>query len=198
MASAKGPSCEPDNCSAEVEREVVALYQEYAGELLRYASSVARDDEAGRDAVQEVFLRYFIERRYGRAIDHPRAWLYQSTRNYLFRRSKTAAAQRESSSESLDAIPDEQPGPDRLFGQSELAREVAASLTPRELDCLRLRVEGFGYAEIASLMKLRQGTVGTLLGRASRKLQTQSREHGTLAFALADAVRFLCLENRPC
>ncbi len=173
--------------------ELAALYQEFAGELLRYASSVARDEETGRDAVQEVFLRYFIERRFGRIIDHPRGWLYQATRNYLFSRSKTAAAQRESISDTLDSIPDEQPGPERLLGQSELAREVAASLTPRELDCLRLRAEGYAYSEIAGLMNVRSGTVGTMLGRVSRKLRLRSGE-----FALTDAVRFLFLEDRAC
>lgn len=59
------------------------MYQEHASALSRYAASFARTPDAARDAVQEIFLRYFVERRYGRQIENPRAWLYFVLRNHL-------------------------------------------------------------------------------------------------------------------
>jgi RNA polymerase sigma-70 factor (ECF subfamily) len=156
--------------STELENEIAAVYQSCAADLLRFASSMAHNDEAGRDAVQEVFLRYFVERRYGRVIENPRAWLHQAARNHLLNRFKAAAAQYETSSDTLDSVPGAHPTPEQEFGRSELARDVAAALTPREYDCLRLRAEGFGYAEIAGMMNVRTGTVGALLARIAKKL----------------------------
>ena len=181
--------------STDLENEVVAVYQSCAADLLRFASSLARNDEAGRDAVQEVFLRYFVERRYGRVIENPRAWLYQSARNYLLNRLKAAAAQYETSSDSLDSVPARQPTPEQQLGSSELAREVAAALTPREMDCVRLRAEGFGYAEIAGILNVRPGTVGALLARAAKKLDRPDAGGGPTPFNLADALRSLVPER---
>jgi DNA-directed RNA polymerase specialized sigma24 family protein len=67
--------------SAELEQEVAALYIEHASRLLRYAETLARNQDMGRDAVQEVFLRYFAERRYGNVVENPRAWLYRVLHN---------------------------------------------------------------------------------------------------------------------
>ena len=58
----------------ELESEVAAAYQQHAAGLLRYAGSLASNHEEARDAVQETFLRFFVERNYGRAIANPRAW----------------------------------------------------------------------------------------------------------------------------
>ena len=66
-----------DASNTELEHEVAALYIEHAAGLLRYAVTLARNQDTGRDAVQEVFLRYFAERRYGNRIENPRAWLYR-------------------------------------------------------------------------------------------------------------------------
>jgi len=154
--------------SQEVEGEVAAVYGRHAAELLHYATSLARDGETARDAVQEVFLRFFVERRYGRIIEQPRAWLFQTLRNHLFDHLKSAAVQRETSSETLDSIPDQRQSPELQAG-SDLARKLAGLLTPREFDCLRLRAEGMAYAEIAGVLGIRSGTVGALLARVWKK-----------------------------
>src|SRR5215469_7004253 len=78
-SSAKAAS----DATPELEQELLRLYKEHASALSRYATAFAQNQEGARDAVQEVFLRYFIERRYGRIIENPRAWLYHVLRNYL-------------------------------------------------------------------------------------------------------------------
>jgi RNA polymerase sigma-70 factor (ECF subfamily) len=162
--------------SLNVEKQVVAIYEQHSADLLRYATSLAHDEEVAQDSVQEVFLRFFIECRAGREIEHPRAWLYQALRNHLFNRFKSAANQLETADGNLEAFPDHRAHPDRQFRGNEIAREIAAVLTPRELDCFLLRAEGFGYSEIAELMGVRPGTVGSLLSRVSRKLRKPVRE----------------------
>ncbi len=221
MIAAMGMSENLEGTSAglaeKLEKEVVAVYQEHAAELLRYASSVAHRDGVARDAVQEVFLRYFIERRHGRTIKHPRAWLYQTIRNYLFDYWRDAAAgggiyRRDAAGDGiyrgdaagegemvaggLESLPDQKPNPERQVRGKELAREVMGALSPRELDCLRLRAEGFSYVEIARIMRVRPGTIGALLSRVSKKLRRAAPRRPPVAFALADALRFVLTEDR--
>ncbi len=152
---------------SKLDREIVQLYREHAPELLRWATALAPDDDTARDAVQETFLRYFVERRYGRSIEKPRSWLHVVMRNYLARHG--AATALEFASEELDTVASEGSDPEELAQRSELARRVFSALTSRETACLRLRAEGLQYSEIADLMRIRPGTVGALLARVQSK-----------------------------
>jgi predicted DNA-binding protein (UPF0251 family) len=60
---------------------------------------------------------------------------------------------------------------DRLHGLPEIG------LSPREMECVRLRTEDLRYEEIARVLGLQTGTVGALLARA----------HGKIRKAVSDA-----------
>jgi RNA polymerase sigma-70 factor (ECF subfamily) len=154
-----------------IEQEVIALHREHAPGLLRHAVSLVGDQDAARDAVQEVFLRYFVERRYGRAIENPPAWLYQVLRNYLIDRLKAFPMHRQVGPQVLDSLPAKRNDPEKTVRDCETARQIAETLTARELNCLRLRAEGLSYGEIAAAMNIRPGTVGALLARVHQKLE---------------------------
>ncbi len=68
---------------SSLDAELNALYEEHSAPLVRYASSYARDPEAGRDAVQDAFIRYFELRRSGADVGQPKAWLITVIRNCL-------------------------------------------------------------------------------------------------------------------
>jgi len=176
--------------SPQLEREVVGAYQQYSPQLSRYAASLAQDSDAARDAVQEVFLRYFVERRYGREIANPRAWLYHVLRNYLLDQHRSVT-NREVIAEDLDHMPGSQQNPERLLQRSEVARELQAALSAREFECLRLRTEGLDYAEIAEVMGIRSGTVGALLARAQKKIRRSAEGDCSSPLSAAEAVRSL-------
>ena len=177
--------------NAELEQEVAALYIEHAARLLRYAETLTRNQDMGRDAVQEVFLRYFAERRYGNVVENPRAWLYRVLHNHLLDRLDRAAMKCEVSAEAADGVPDKCVGAEMLLEQTQTAKEIASRLTPRELDCLRLRVEGFSYHEIAQLLGVRPGTVGALLPRVYSKLRDAAAEGIVLSEGTAGAIGML-------
>jgi len=187
------PCLTPDSISSEtsgrLEQEVVRLYQEHASALSRYAASFAQNQDGARDAVQEVFLRYFMERRYGREIGNPRAWLYHVLRNYLLDVHRTVA-EREVIAEDLDQMPGSQQNPERILHRTELARELESLLSSREYECVRLRAEGLEYSEIGEAMGIRTGTVGALLARAQNKIR-RSAEHESIPFGTAEAIRSL-------
>ena len=176
--------------ASQIEQEIVRLYEEQASALSRYAASFAQNQDGARDAVQEVFLRYFVERRYGRQIENPRAWLYHVLRNYLLDRHRTVT-QREVISENLDQMPAALQSPERMMHRSEMARELVSVLSEREFDCLRLRAEGLGYAEIAEVLGIRIGTVGALLARAQKKIRRSAKADNSTTLGAAEAIHIL-------
>jgi RNA polymerase sigma factor (sigma-70 family) len=150
---------------------MMRLYRDHASALSRYAASFARNQEGARDAVQEIFLRYFIQRRYGQQIENPRAWLYHVLRNYL-RSEHQAGANQEVVSANLDQMASDQSGiEDHVYG-TQMAREIESRLTSREYECWRLRAEGLEYLEIAQELGIQSGTVGALLSRAQKKIRS--------------------------
>jgi len=178
----------------ELHAEVSDLYQRHSACLLKYAASMARNEEEAHDAVQEAYLRYFIQRRYGRQFDNPRAWLYQVLHNYLLDRLKAVAGRLEVASSDLEGIADQNQNPEKLLQCRELAGEIAAALTGRELHCLRLRAGGLCYEEIADAMDVRLGTVGALLTRVHQKLRPSRKQW--IAMGLADAVCSFLVEGQ--
>ena len=180
-----------DSSNGELEQEVAALYAEHAGKLLRYAETLTRNRDAGRDAVQEIFLRYFAERRYGNRVENPRAWLYRVLHNHLLDRLDRASMKYEVSADCAEQVPDGQVDAEMVLQQTQTAQEIASRLTPRELDCLRLRAEGFSYQEIAQLLGVRPGTVGALLPRVYAKLRDAATEGIFLSETTAGALGFL-------
>lgn len=169
-----------------IELEVAMMYEQHAAGLLRYASKLTGNFEESRDALQEIFLRYFVERSYGRRIDHPQAWLYTVLRNYAMERLKAASRTQELSPEGLESLPDRQSNPEAILRRTQLAHEMTAILSDRERDCLRLRSEGLCYADIAEAMGVRSGTVGAMLSRVAKKLRPAAEyltESGTFEAA---------------
>lgn len=180
-----------------LEQEVAGLHQQYGAALLRFAAGLAGCPELAQDALQEVFLRYFIERRYGREIPFPRAWLYEVLRNYLLDRLKAFPAGRQVDPACLESLAAPRGNPEEALESSEAAARIARALSPRELDCLRLRARGLSYNEVAATMDIRPGTVGALLARVQRKLRTTSDAFpGKGPSVPAGAIRYL-LQGAP-
>src|SRR5271157_4489563 len=156
---------------AGIEREIGDLYAREAAGMLRYGLSVARNSETAQDAVQEAFLRFFIARTAGQEIRNPRAWLFRVLRNHVLDQKK-ARSRNEIGLESVMNSPGPGYDPEVAYGRVEaLRRTLRTALTPREVECVRLRSTGLRYDEIAGVLKLQSGTVGALLTRAHKKIR---------------------------
>ena len=177
--------------TARLENAVVSAYESYSSELFAYAISIVHQHDAALDAVQEAFLRYFIELSYGRKVEHPRAWLYRVVRNYLLDRIGSAAVQREAPFPTGDRFREPSASPETILQQAQLARNLVSLLSPREMQCLRLRAEDLSYEEIAAVLDVRPGTVSALLTRAHKKLNGPGGDKYTLRHLTIAALHFL-------
>ncbi len=146
-------------------------YQEHAASLFRYGFAIVRNRESAQDAVQETFLRYFVALNEGQRVDNIKAWLFRVLHNYMLDAIRSATAKYETGLEQVRLAADAGQDPELRFHYAELMRRLWSALAPRELECLRLRNEGFCYTEIAEILSVRAGTVGALLARAQRKMR---------------------------
>lgn len=154
-----------------LESLVVALYREHAAGLMRYALTFTPSRELAEDAVQECFLRLFVALRDGREIANPKPWLYRVLRNLLLDCLRSESGTVILLRGAGPGCPNQAGGAELCVQFAEICNSVREVLSPRELECLQLRLEGFGYKEIAGTLQIRVGTVGALLARAIKKTQ---------------------------
>ncbi len=138
--------------------------------MYRYALLLLGNPQAAEDVLQEAFLRLFAALRSGAEIRDRRAWLYRVLRNACLERRRYTRHRNEV--ELSAAIPAPTASPEADYHRRRLASQLARVLSPRELECVRLRAEGLSYAQIADVLRVRSGTVGALLSRALVKCRS--------------------------
>jgi RNA polymerase sigma-70 factor (ECF subfamily) len=146
------------------------IYNENYRSLVRFLYRRTGDQALAEDLAQEAFVR---------AIEHqpaqPRAWLYQVAANLVrddFRRRAVRRRHLELVGDERGAVP-ATAAPDIAYQQRETVRRVRAALaelTPTDRDGLLLHEEGLSYEEIAEVLGLSKGSVGTTLSRARARL----------------------------
>jgi RNA polymerase sigma factor (sigma-70 family) len=156
--------------TAGIEQEIVELYAREGGGLLRYAGALADNRETAHDALQEAFFRFFLCRSAGQEIRSPKGWLFRVAHNYVLDQKK-AGSRNEVGVESLLNVPcaAHPEGGGHLSDLLQGLLEIG--LSPREIECVRLRTEDLRYEEIAVVLGLQAGTVGALLARAHGKIR---------------------------
>jgi RNA polymerase sigma-70 factor, ECF subfamily len=170
---AHGNSTELTRLTTEpIEAEIIDLLHKNAAALSRYAGSITRDKAIVQDGIQEAFLCYLSARVGGQRVVNPRAWLLKVLRNYILdckRKENTmSAVNLEEAGQVADSRQDLEAG----YQMNESFRRALSSLSTRERECMQLRLEGFGYREIADILGIRSGTVAALLARAAKKIRS--------------------------
>lgn len=136
--------------------------------LFRYLQRMTGDVDQAEDIAQEAFVRLL-----GRDLpeNEARLWLFTVATN-LFRDGTRTSRRRERLLSADPVRPASLPRPDETL---ERARTVAGVRTAldripaRDRQMLLMREEGFRYEEIARVVDVAPGSVGTLLARATRR-----------------------------
>ncbi len=145
--------------------------------IRRYLSFLGVDQEAGRDIVQETFLRLHEHLLKGGNRENLRGWLYRVAHN-LARNAQAA-----SHTSKTDALPDVKLGGEiaatEVSAEEDLlsaeraarVREAMGQLSPAQKECLVLRAQGLKYREIANVLNLSVSTVGENVKRGLERLK---------------------------
>lgn len=155
------------------DEEFTALFQAHHHRLARYLGRLSGERAVAEDLAQEAFVRLY---RRGAVPERPAAWLITVALNLL--RSRAASRSRRQRLltpwRMLQASADPPPAPGDGATGDEVGRVRRALATLRERDrqLLLLQAEGYGYREMAEILALEPGSVGTLLARARRAFRS--------------------------
>jgi RNA polymerase sigma-70 factor (ECF subfamily) len=173
------PSIADSSLSAkpsEIEREVMELFEQHRGPLLRYMLSFEIPLPDAEEVVQEVFLSLFRHLQLGKSRRSLRGWIFRVAHNLAL---KQLCANQRSHAKTIsdEAIAEEQPDPspdpeEHLSSAQRRHRlmAVVSALPEADQGCLRLRAEGLRYREIAAVLGMSLGAVSLSLTRSLARL----------------------------
>lgn len=150
------------------------LVERYKDNLYSAAFNVCRNPQDAEDVVQETYLAYHTGTKQYESEQHIRAWLLRVAINKaknatvtFWRRNKAAL------DDYLDTLSFEEEGDRELV-------EAVMRLPERYRIALHLHYfEGYAVAEIADLLKVREGTVKSQLSRGRKLLGQTLKEEWT-------------------
>lgn len=173
-----GPAPTPD-ARTETPRGTVdfdALFRTLYPSLHRYAHRMTGDEDVADDIAQEAFVRLL---RRPLPEDEARLWLFTVATN-LFRDRARTSKRRERLLAGTAPPMGTLPAPDAEAERGESVRKVRAALetlAERDRQMLMMREEGFRYDEIARVIGVAPGSVGTLLARALKRFAAAYETH---------------------
>jgi RNA polymerase sigma-70 factor (ECF subfamily) len=165
------------------ESDFEALFLSHYQDIYRHLFRILGSRQLAEDVAQETFLRLY-DHEFAANRDHNhniRAWLYRVATNLAYnalrserrRAERQAAAARERELQGrVSHDPAETAGRSAERAQ---VRDVLAELSEREAELLLLRHAGLSYRELADVVGVAPGSVGTLLARAKAAFESKYR-----------------------
>ena len=150
------------------ELDFEAIFAKLYPSLFRYLNRLTGDPDVAADIAQEAFVR-LLQRPLPEA--DARRWLFTVGTNLVRDWARAGERQRRLLKDSYRG-PTPPVMPDESAERSQriaAVRAALAQIAPRDREILLMREEGFRYAEIADVVGVAPGSVGTLLARALRR-----------------------------
>jgi RNA polymerase sigma-70 factor (ECF subfamily) len=172
LANEEAPAPE----SSPLQAEVMQLFSEFRGPLLKYVASMGLPVHDGEEVLQEVFLALFKHLRLGKPRTHLKGWIYRVGHN-LALKQRIRNGRRDRLQYPVGAAEAQlhpQLDPEAQLAEGQRRRRLLAEVEAMpEVDrcCLYLRSEGLRYREIAEVLGVSLGGVSLSLGRALARLR---------------------------
>ncbi len=160
-----------------IDEEVLALFDAFRDQLLRYVCTFGLPMREAEDLVQDAFVALFRHLRNDGARTNLRGWLFRVAHNMALK--KVAQRQREchrfpAIDDAGSNVVDPAADPEGRLARRQQRQRVAAilnALPARDRDCVRLRSNGLRYREIAQVLGISLGAVAKSMTRAIDRLQ---------------------------
>jgi RNA polymerase sigma-70 factor (ECF subfamily) len=176
-------------CAAGEEAACTELVNEYQRMVYHLALHMLGEQEEALDLSQEVFLNVFRTIGRFRGQSALKTWIYRIVVNQARNRQRwwrrRHKAEQVSLEERLEKSGDQLPasdlsGPDRIYGQRELAGRIWGALDQLPFDqrtvMILREIDGLSYEEIAFSLGVAVGTVKSRLTRAREAMRARLRE----------------------
>ena len=155
----------------ELQREVVALFEEHRSRLLGYVVAFGISAHDGEEILQEVFLALFRHLQLGRSRRNLRGWIFRVAHNLALKQRQ--CNQRWHPASEYDTFADPGPNPEEHAVARQRQRRLisaVSALSEHDQWCLRLRADGLRYREIAGIVGISLGSVSASLARSFARL----------------------------
>jgi RNA polymerase sigma-70 factor (ECF subfamily) len=159
------------------ETEVVELFDELRGRLLRYLLVLGLSIHDGEEIIQESFLLLFQHLRHGKSRQNLRGWVFRVARNLALKQRAANQVNFRRIVEFDETLPeqsgDRSPNPEeelRMRQRQARLLAVMRALPEQDQSCLCMRAEGLRYREIAEALGISLGSVAASLARALERL----------------------------
>ncbi|MEO8130114.1 MAG: sigma-70 family RNA polymerase sigma factor [Bryobacteraceae bacterium] len=155
-----------------LEDEVVELFDQMRGRMLRYLLSLGLPPHHGEEIVQEVFLSLFQHLRRGKGRANLRGWVFRVAHNLALKQRTQSRRESRYSADTADRA-DPQPNPEEQLAGSQRQQKLMAvmrALPEQDQYCLYLRFEGLRYREIAEILGISLGAVSNSVVRSLDRL----------------------------
>jgi RNA polymerase sigma-70 factor (ECF subfamily) len=160
-----------------LEDEIICMFEQFRGSLLRYLMALGLNPYDGEEVVQEVFLALFRHLSQGKSRQNLRGWIFRVAHNLGLKLRNQTQQQcehvREIARTECGLQPVASLNPEQQFLRSERQerlRAVVRALPEQDQWCLYLRAEGLRYREIAATLEISLGAVSLSLGRSLARL----------------------------
>ncbi len=180
---------------ADVEPQFEALVGPHFEALHRAAFRLTRRHHDAEDLVQEVCLRAYREIHKLAGLEYVRGWLlrvqYRIFVDGVRKRSRSRTDPTPYGAEISDVFASEEPGPEELTSSAytqERLDKAWAELTVEQRALLALHAEGYGLAELETIMGKNRNLLSARLHRARSRL-------AKLIGSELQSSRAACLEN---
>jgi RNA polymerase sigma-70 factor, ECF subfamily len=168
--------------ASPIERDVVDLFDQLRGRLLRYTLNFGLPPQDGEEIIQEVFLALFRHLQQGKPRENLRGWVFRVAHNLALKRRSSPgfSAASFSDSELTEAaavFADPAPDPEAQSASNQAQRNLLAVfrvLPEQDRRCLILRAEGLRYREIGQVLGMSLGAVSMSLSRSLARLARAS------------------------
>ena len=156
---------------AEFEALFLEYYSRIVGVLLRLLGERTRAEELAND----VFWKLYRTPAVGEVDGRVGGWLYRTATNLGIDALRAAARRRkyeDAAARTQEGAEAASPLDDMVRAeQRRRVREVLAVIRPAQAQVLILRASGFSYKELADVLELKPGGIGTMLSRAQAEFR---------------------------
>ncbi len=168
------PITRVDRMSTPTQNQVAALFELHRENVYRYLLTLGLHPPQAQEATQEVFLRLYETLRRKVDLKNPKAWIFRVAHNHGLK-----IRQQENRLQEFDpglerSITDPAKNPEMSALERERAlrfHRAVENLSERQQHCLRLRMEGLRYPEIAEALGISASAVGEFMRRAIARLR---------------------------
>jgi RNA polymerase sigma-70 factor, ECF subfamily len=165
----------PDRAGPSTRAECVALVEEYADQLVRYAFRQVRNLQDAEDIVQDVFARFFATDRHDQVISIG-SYLYRAVANastdFVRCRMRSPVFRGEAGFDQLSAAGSGPLEAALAAEEGDRAEALLRRLPPEQAEAIRLRVfDGLRLDQIAEVLDCPINTVSSRLRYGFQKLR---------------------------